>query len=274
MHFASGGTAVLPQAADVSAFAVYHGGWLLGSAVMPGVQWYDNTGTLEQSGVGAYQLAASADGMRVAYRMGKEIRIGIASGMGEGEQRIPVGKSVGGWPVGFLSGGTLVYMAGDHVRADQAMTTPFPSSMALADAVSVNDVVAGEDSQQRGMAWSARTGKTLWSDSKWVVSAFSADGRYAAASAQPSAGGSEVAILDTQTGDVIAQHSLRDDEATVGGGGMAFDRDDSLLMVAVNSKEDRAVLRLTTAGTLTRATPVLAFDIRHDPVGIVFATGP
>ncbi len=273
IHLASGGTTPLPGPSEVAAIAAYHGGWLVGDGVMPGIRWYDNTGALKLTGVGAYQIAVSPDGMRIAFQYESKIHIGIASGMGEGEQIVPVSNSVDASPAGFLRGGALVYTDAGHVRTDQPISASVPTTMVQADAVSADDLVAGEDGARRGMVWSARTGKTLWSASEWVVSAFSADGRYAAATSNRADGTSGLAILDAQTGEVLSHHDFGADEI-VGAYGAVFDRDGSVLLSVADGQENRAVLRLTPDGKLTRATPVLPNDLQRDPLNVVFAAGP
>lgn len=274
IHLASGGTTTLPGPAGVSAFAAYHGGWLVGDAVMPGVRWYDNTGALEREGIGSYLLAASADGTRLAFTMVPGIRIGITSGMGEGEQMIPVtGDHPRAWPVGFLSDGALVYNDAGVVKTDHPIAHPVPAAMDQAEAVSVNDLVAGVDAEGRGLAWSARTGQTVWSDSDWLVTSFSADGRYAAAMRPTGAGGKAVAILDARTGNPVVENVLTEsglDPVTP-----VMETDGSLLFVGVDTKsEDSAVIRMLARGEISRASEIVHHDPIAEPTAIVFATGP
>lgn len=278
IHLASGGTTALPgDVRNISAFAAYHGGWLVADDDTGTVRWYDNTGALKADGDGLGLFAASADGTRLAYPMGGKIHIGIASGMGEGEQTVPVAHSRDVWPVGFLSAGALVYNDVGGVRTSEPARA-FPAAMARARAVSVDDVVAGEDQDGRGMAWSARTGKTLWEHSDYTVWAFSADGRYAAATKSPTGGDfSEVAILEASTGHVVAAASLLDDN----GGGIVMDRtpvfdsNGDLLFIGLDNTGEHAILRLTPDGVESRTTdPVLPTPGVAGYSPLLFATGP
>jgi hypothetical protein len=255
----------------VSAIAAYHGGWLVGDAVMGGVRWYDNTGALKQQGLGADQIVASGDGLRIAYQTGGKIHIGLASGMGEGEQTVPLSDPLG-WPVGFLSDGALVFNEGGAVRTEPQASNRVPAAMVEATAVSVDDVVAGQDGERRGMLWSARTGRVLWQGSDWVVSGFSTDGKRAAATRNSDDGTSAVAILDTTTGRVVAQHAFGAEDV-VGVDGALLDNDGSLLVPVADMGENRTVLRLAADGRLTRATDILPSDLQHDAENIVLLTG-
>jgi hypothetical protein len=280
VHLASGGTTTLPGDDKVSTFAAYHGGWLVANDDTAKTRWYDNTGVVKAEGDGLGLFAVSADGMRLAYPMGGAIHIGVASGMGEGEQTVAVTRPHDVWPVGFLSGGALVYNDAGGVRTSTP-TRAFPASMARARAVSVDDVVAGEDRDGRGMAWSARTGKTLWESSEYTVWAFSADGRYAAATSSPTGGDfSEVAVLETATGHVVVATSLLDDN----GGGITmdrspvFDENGDLLFVGQDHSGEHAILRLSPHGEpghlLSRTTePVRQTAGVSGYSPIIFATG-
>jgi hypothetical protein len=259
VHLASGGTATLPGDDRVAAFAAYHGGWLVADDDTATVRWYDNGGTLGFQGKGLGLFAVSADGTRLAYPLKGEIHIGITSGMGEGEDTVAVSDPGDVWPIGFLSDGALVYNDAGRVKTNEPIGVSIPSSMARARAVSVDDVVAGEDKSGRGQAFSVRSGTTLWSDSDWTVWAFSADGRYAAATNSPTGGDvSTVAILDAHNGSVIAQQPLIENQILMDEA-PAFDTDDSLLFVGIgHDNDDDAILRLTGEGVLSRATTPVA----------------
>jgi hypothetical protein len=109
------------------------------------------------------------------------------------------------------------------------------------------------------------------------VRAFSADGKYAAATNSPTGGDfSEVAILDASDGRVVAQHSLLES-----GGGISmegtpiFDRKGDLLFVGADPETgERAILRLTHDAVLSRATGAVRQEPGATGHALVLATGP
>jgi hypothetical protein len=272
VHFGSGGTARLPDpTAPVTDFTTYHGGWLVGvGAGADRVRWYDNTGTMRSDGPGTGIFAVSEDGTQTAYAQDGAIHIGISSGMGEGEQTIPV-QAGRFWPVGFLRGDKLVHQAGNKVVVDGA-TLP---GMAIARAVSAEaGLVAGEEEDGHTLVMSP-SGHVVWSSADWAVWGFSPDGRYAAATNSPSGGEiSSLAILDARTGEVIAQHDVLRDGISLGGHPV-MDDDGSVLIAATDGNTlEQTVLRLDRDGVLTRATDVFSMDPASDASYVVFATRP
>jgi hypothetical protein len=276
VSFPDGSTARLPDpTAPVEDFTSYHGGWLV--AVGGGesrVRWYDNTGALRSDGPAVPILAVSDDGTRTAYAQSGAIHIGISSGMGEGEQTL-TGNADQLWPVGFLRGGALVYEAGERTVAVQ--DGPTLAQMDLASAVSAEaDLIAGDDPDGNTIVLTG-DGRVAWTSKTWAVSAFSPDGRYAAATSRNSSTGgdsSTVAILDARTGRVVAQHALP--EAPVSAGPPPVMDVDGSLLVAVTDGDtlEETVVRLDRDGTLTRATPVFPVSPSSDATYVVFATRP
>ena len=271
IHLVGGGTTALPGDGPFGPFAGYHGGWLVGDPQLPGTRWYDGNGDLRRQSEGGFRLAVSPDGMRTAFSMDGKLLIGITTGMGEGEEPVGVSRPDDAWPVGFLAEGALVYMDGGQVRTDQAIGEPLPSSMVEARAVSADDVVAGVDNKGEGLAWSARTGAILWQHSSWSVTAFSTDGRYAAAASTYT---SSVAILDTQTGDVVRQFDFNQPRV-LPTSDPVIDTDGSLLVsIGDGDNLDQSVLRLEPDGAVSRATKVFPLDPGSDSEQIRFAAGP
>lgn len=275
VHLASGGTVSLPGTETVGAFAAYHGGWLIADDDSAQVRWYDNTGAVQENGDGLGLFATSADGQLLAFPMNGVIRVGIASGMGEGEHSVAVSDPRDVWPVGFLNDGSLVYNDDGHVKVGAPTSRTLPGPIVRARTVSADGLIGGEDARGRAVVVTA-TGDVVWSTADWAVWDFSDDGRYVAATNSPTGGDfSAVAILDARTHAVVAQHAL------LGGGivldkGPVFDTDDTLLFAAADTATDeRAIVRLDDTGRLTRASDLLP---SQPPVAgyapFVFATGP
>lgn len=275
VHLAQGGTLPFPVGkAPVAAFAGYHGGWLVANAGggPERVSWYDGSGTRQSDGPGSPMLAVSEDGTRTAYPQSGAIHIGITSGMGEGEQTVPISGDRS-WPIGFLRGDALVYQDGAGKVAVQGGAVL--SGMSTGRAVSAEaDLVAGSDSSGNTVVMSGN-GTTTWTSTEWTVWAFSQDGRYAAATNGPDGSAiTTVAILDARTGDVVAQHAAP-------GNGISVDMhpvmdvDGSLLVPATDGNTlEETVLRLDQDGTLTRATRVYPLDGSNDMAYVLFATRP
>jgi hypothetical protein len=273
VHLPDGSTTRLPDpTAPVIDFTSYHGGWLTGlGAGADRVRWYDNTGTQQFESPDVGTLAVSEDGTRTAYARDGAIHIGISSGMGEGEQTLPV-RADRFWPIGFLRGDRLVYQADDKVIVDGGRALP---GMVLGRAVCAEaDLVAGEDQSGKTLVVS-RQGDVVWTSTDWAVWGFSSDGRYAAATNSPTGGEfSSLAILDARTGQVLARHDVLRDGITLGGRPF-MDTDGTLLAAATDSDTlDQTVLRLDQDGTLTRATAVFPLDPASDSTAVVFATRP
>jgi hypothetical protein len=276
VHVASGGTAVLPGDDAVSAFTSYHGGWLVADDDTATVRWYDNTGVVREEGKGLGQFAVSPDGTLLAFPMSGKVHVGIASGMGEGEQTVSVSDPHDVWPVGFLTDGSLVYNDAGHVQLGAPRGRTVPGPIVRARAVSSDGLIGGEDAQGRALVARASTGTVLWSSADWSVWDFSDDGRYVAATNSPTGGDfSTVAILDARTGDVVAQHPLLSDGIILDKGPV-FDTDATVLFAAIDARShERAIVRLDAAGTFTLATALLP---DHPAVAgyepLVFAAAP
>ena len=274
VHLPQGATVPLPAGkAEVTAFTGYHGGWLVAvGAGADRVSWYDGGGRKQTDGPGHGTFAVSEDGTQTAYPQSGAIHVGITSGMSDSEQTIPAGADQA-WPIGFLRGGDLVYQAGDARVAITGRGTLH--GMASAAAVSAaDDLVAGVDSDGQTVVISG-SGQVLLTAAQWSVSAFSVDGRYAAATDGASdAAGTSVAILDAQTGRVIAQHALPGNGVGIGPRAV-MDLDGSLLVAATDGTTmGETVLRLDRDGILTRATDIFPLDGGSDSTCVTFATRP
>lgn len=262
-------------------FTNYHGGWLLSGG--GGVVQLGGDGHATQLAQTGGRIAVSGDLMQTAFYADGKVRVGITTGMGEGEQSIPVRSPDETGPVGFLSRGRLVYngLKGQILLLDPSDGSSSLGGLARASASTVNgDLIAGTTVDNDGTAAvvSASGGKTLWTKPGWFTGQFSRDGRYLAAYQAATGGEFEtVAILDARTGDVVTRsdapglHALPElagpDMAT----GTAWDEGGSLL-IPYRDGQTWAILRLTVHGTLTRATDVFAGTPFDD--NLLFAARP
>jgi hypothetical protein len=261
------------------AFTNYHGGWLLTSD--SGVWQLGGDGRVQpvaQSGGG---IAVSADGMRTAFLATDEVRIGITTGMGEGENAIPFRSPDPTGPFGFLSGDRVACngLKGQVVVLDPAGRSTVVSGLYRASASTENgDLIAGTTTDDDGTAAvvSAVTGAPLWTKPGWTTGRFSPDGQYLAAYRTATGGEFEtVAILDARTGKVVARNDapgLRAlPEIMAPATGTAWE-DGRSLLIPYRHAGTWAILRLTADGTLSRATDVFEGNPYDDH--LVFAARP
>jgi hypothetical protein len=270
-----------------TSFTNYHGGWLLtGDA---GVVQLDGNGGWEpvaQSGGG---IAITSDGLRTAFLASDPatrrdvVRVGITTGMGQGEDTVPASAPDLSCPIGFLSSDRVACngLKGQVLVLDATTrSTTVLSGLSRASAASAaSGLVAGTTVADDGTAAvvSASTGKILWTKQHWVTGRFSPDGRHLAAYHSASGGEFEtVAILDAHTGARVAAtdpslRALPDLDGFTTATSTAWDEDGSLL-IPYRDGQTWTILRLTTDGHLTRATDV--FDGTPYDADLVFAARP
>ena len=263
-------TRLPPSASDVTAFTPYHGGWLVVGGPGGTLTQYDNTGAVVRSGEGE-RLAVSLDQTMTAFQIGDHIRVGIASGMGEGETDHTIDTNGRGL-VGFLPGG-VVYgsLAGSiHLLGDTGTDTLI-EGLEEADATSWTGALVGgvTDGGTRGRVVAQETGQTLWTSDTWLPRTFSADGRYVAA-VHAVGEVTDLAVLDSHTGRVVTRYSLADHRVALIGTPL-WDGDTDTVLFCVADADGETVLRLELDGTVTRATDVR--PVAEAPIW-VFATTP
>jgi hypothetical protein len=95
-------------------------------------------------------------------------------------------------------------------------------------------------------------GRVQWTSS-WLPNAFSPDGRYVAAVLAPDGEGTDLAILDARTGDVVSQVSLHDRGMSQFGRPVWGESDGAVLMQVQDARK-QAVVRLARDGELSLAT--------------------
>jgi hypothetical protein len=273
IHRSSGADVRLP-AGTWAAFTNYHGGWLLSGDHL--VQLDGEGRPTEVASTGG-RIVVSGDGTQTAFFADGSVRVGITSGMGEGENTISVTSPDETGPVGFLSSGRVVYngLKGQVLLLDPSGGSSSVGGLARADAsTEFGNLIAGTTVNDDGTAavLSASTGKILWTKARWSVGTFSPDGRYVAAYRSATGGEFEtIGILDARTGHVVATNA---DTAGVGAlpeTPTAWD-DDGSLLVPYRDGGAWTVLRLETNGTMTRATKVFEGD--PSEAGLVFSARP
>ncbi|MDT0202380.1 hypothetical protein [Nocardioides sp. AE5] len=281
-HNADGTTLTLPSTdAQVVGAAWYHGGPLLvtneGEIAGSTLSQYDASGAQVWQVEGNPRIAISNEGTRLAWWQtdadgNGEIHAGIASGMGEGEAVQETGDATYVTPIGFANTGELVYMAAID-EGPVVMATDFEgeptrvNTLVSASGVDgVNNRVAGELGSGEGTTGAVidlASNEPLWSKPGWHLGAFSPDGRYVVGF-KGDVDPAPIAILDAETGDVVAEFDLLTDH----GVGYSFDtgvvwEDDSTLLVftyvwAGTDAEDHpgVLLRLAADGSVERASEV------------------
>lgn len=252
---------------QVSAFAPYHGGWLVA---------YDDL-TLTQFGADGHSvtnhphgapatITVSDDGMRTAWQIGQDVYAGISSGMGEGETTWHVKPTEG--LVGYLDAGPVVsggqgytILTGPHARStiDSAITPNTVSQAADAIGGVVGTVAAGD---QQGALADAKTGAVYWKGS-WAPLSFSTDGKYVAAiPAVDNGDASEIAILDARTGTLVARTAGITDQLHLTGQ-LAWDGDRVIFSAEGNPDFHRlALFALDTDGTVEQVSPTTTEQAR------------
>lgn len=268
-----GGTSKLPGTpADVSTFSVYHGGWLVEDQ-RPGITQYDNSGQIVRTGKGG-SIALSADQMQTAFQIGRTVRMGIASGMSNGEQawQVPASSTL----IGILPNGPVITDPNGHASI---LTNAGAQPMSVPKDVFVTHVGGGQylaaetgtpaQGNQEGALLDANTGAILWHN-EWDPRAFSDDGKYVVATPVVDNGDpSAVAILDAQTGKVIARTPAF--KGYHGGWQIAWEGDRAVF-TAYASGTREALLSLDLNGNLTRASDVVTVPNGKD--GFRFAVQP
>jgi hypothetical protein len=261
----------LPGRRPVSAFTSYHGGWLVVDADDGHLYQYDNQGRETDLGRNG-MLAVTGDGGPTALEAGGTTRMGISTGMGEGEQQVPLPKDAG--IVGFL-GADLVYSTPSYETwvhpATGGPDRRLPALIGAAATSTTAHLVGGQVATGSagdgvlGAVVDARTGATLWKNT-WRPLSFSPDGTYVAAVPAGDNGDAEyLAILDARTGRLVQRMALLDRKLHLAGlpPVIAWEDGDTVLFDVADASGREAILRLAVDGTLTRATdPVPTIDAR------------
>lgn len=270
VHLPDGSRSTLPAAVDdVVSFAPYHGGWIVLDSV-GGLAEYDGNGApVLRSKQGESSLAVSGDGMRTAFQIDGQTRVGITSGMGEGEVTHPLSA---GRLVGFLGDRLLVTTpTGLRTIDDAGKETAVPGPAIYVPTISGDLLggLAGNGEGHKGAVVNTSTGSVLWR-SDWRPLRFSPDGRYvAAAPAADEDHPTAIAILDARTGDVVARTG--ENVGVTLGWSVAWDQDRAVFE-AVASGTQHALLALDVAGRLTRVSDVVTREPYEQ--GFVFPALP
>jgi hypothetical protein len=264
----------LPDVGAVTAFTNYHGGWLVSGSGAWQVGGDGRTEMVAQSGGG---IVVSGDGMQTAFLANDAVRIGITTGMGEGETVIPFQSPDPTGPVGFLSGGRVACngLKGQLVALDPSGRSRVLGGLYHASgSTDRGDLIAGTTVDDDGTAAVVTAdGKTLWTKPGWQTGQFSPDGRHLAAYRSATGGEFEtVAILDAHSGKVLTTNAtLTGIRALPAVPPAAWDEDGGLL-IPYRDGSAWTIVRLGLDGTTSRATPV--FEGNPTDAGLVFAARP
>jgi hypothetical protein len=256
VHEPDGGTTRLPTADDPTQFTPYHGGWLTVSDTGTLTQW-DSSGSAVQVVDGESHLAVSADQMRTAYGVPGEIHVGIGSGMGERESVYSVGSAQ---LVGFVKDGRsyddVVFNGGDGqvVYIDRGVRHVV-TGLSEADASSSgSDLIGGVAPDGVSGRVVDLRGHVQWT-SAWLPNAFSPDGRYVAAVLAPDGEGTDLAILDARSGEVVSRVSLQD-RGMAQFGRPVWEESDGAVLLQVQDATSQALLRLGRDGSVSLASDI------------------
>jgi hypothetical protein len=236
---------------DVTQFTPYHGGWLTVSSTGAITEW-DNTGSTMWVMSGENSLAVSADQLRTAYSVPGEVHVGIGSGMGNGEVSYSVGNA---HLVGFVTAGIVVSGGSSAVGYIDQGTRHAVANLSEADtSASGGDLIGGLAPDGVSGRVVDLEGHVQWT-SAWQPKAFSPDGRYVAAVLAPNGEGTDLAILDARSGDVVSRVSLADRGLTQVGRPV-WEASDGAVLLQVHDATSDAVLRLGRDGTISLASDV------------------
>lgn len=252
VHTPSGDAGALPGHADATTFAAYHGGWLVAGDF--GLVQYDASGAKVRSSRSG-TIVVSGDGMRTVFQDDSGIHLGIASGMGEGEQNYDVGDA---GLVGLLADGPVTNGgAGAQVWTGPKQARTLPGLVFATATSEAAGLVGGYVGGESGGVVDPATGKVLW-HGNWRPLAFSGDGSLVAAvPASQNGDWSVLAILDSRTATVLSRADLESLGVTMRG--MPVWEDDSHVLFVADSRKpigQEAVLRLGRSSGIERATPV------------------
>ena len=225
-------------------------------------------GVTTRLGCGSSSFAVPSDGGDPVYWLADGCRPASGGSLVQGDARTHTPKGATFAPVGMTADGVVVFTVsvGLHLPSHALVIPPgtwsaIPLRLAMPTAATeAGGLVAGEaGSFRRSAVVDATTGAVRWrAPFAWVLQKFSASGRYVAGiqsvGVQPSADvGDIIGIWDAATGHRVLQKVLPglivDD--------VAWEGDDSLLVVAEDRHGQEAILRVGLDGSVTRTTPVV-----------------
>lgn len=284
LHNTDGSTRRLPGNTylRLSGITPYLGGYLIGNGDAETVTLLDGNNKVVKTGPGSANFVTTPDGVETAYVMNGTLYSNPGSGMASGDGRVgPV--AFGGQPVGYLQQG-LLYETGKTTAsgAPQLAVTGGGSvghdldSLTMLNATDeTNDRVAGTTADGQGRVISVKTHRVLWTSQIWQPIAFDLTGKYVSAIDQgPQGPRMKIAILDAATGRVVASADLGSRGLYFSGG--SFDDSGNLLAIAQEQDTGNvAMLRLSPAGRLDRATRVIRGLMQSDnETPLVIPAGP
>lgn len=278
------GTTQMPAA--YHGIAAYGDGWVGLTFTEAGseIAFLDGEGNVRETIPGAGSLAISADGSRLAY-----VQAGangsastLVSAPSDGSDPttwpMPVGREIS--TVGFLGGDRVVYETDGEkpvvgVASGDGRTTELPGLIGGGGTSPASGLIAAQTSfSNTGSCWAVVTvdGSTLWETCAHSLQRFSPDGRYVIASDAygDGAGSRTLAILDAETGDVVAEYQ-QGRRSPIAITQMVWEDDDTVLALA-HEDNNWTVLRADTEGLLEAASDTTRGDVVDSPLS--FVIGP
>ena len=263
--------------------AAYGDGWAGLSFTETGseIAFLDGEGNVRESIPGGGSIAVNADGDRLAY-----VRAGangdastLVSAPSDGSDPttwpMPVGREIS--TVGFLGSDSVVYETdGENpvvgVASADGRTAVLPGLIGAGGTSPASGLVAAQtSSSDTGSCWAvvAVDGGTLWETCAHSLQRFSPDGRYLIASDAygDGAGARSLAILDAETGDVMAEYQPGR-RSPIAITQMVWEDEDTVLALA-NEDNNWTVLRADVQGQLEAASDPTPGDVVDSPITFV-----
>ena len=273
--FSSGARISAPVLGGAASATSYGHGVLAGATSLPThplttLSTVSPDSSVRRLGCGLPEFAARAGGKAPAYwlsdRCRRPTRAPFLTGgrlvVGGTSTVTPKGEAY--QPVGELPGGIVAWVTGvtrTHVvvvRPDGS-ERPLPHVAYPAGTSTAADLVAGPTAGlQASVVVDGSTGRVLWRQAGWSLSRFSASGRYVAGrqgvlveDADPT--GATIGIWDAATGRQLVAAALPGLTVL---SGPSWEGDGSVLVVAEDSRQQQAIVRVGLDGSITRATSV------------------
>lgn len=255
-----GATAHLPGTMDPSTqFVSYRGGWLVAGADNQ-LREYDSTGSVVASGRFG-SMVVTDDRTQAAWIMGDQLFQSGLSTMGETvtPKGVPVPAST--TLVGYLRQGLALSGGTDSIRISTGSgplktvsVGLFPTSTSQATDLVGGSIGTVAQGDVEGAVYDLQTHARLWHNA-WMPLRFSDDGTLVAAfPAGENGDPSTIAILDAQTGTVIARTPKL--TGLYLGRGVAWDQHRLLIPTGGGNGTQAALLGLDTSGRFTRASDI------------------
>ncbi|HET7356824.1 MAG TPA: hypothetical protein VFJ09_09135 [Nocardioidaceae bacterium] len=275
--------------------AVYHGGWVALAAQNGdySVVQLDQDNRVTSTQPGAAGLAVDGGGGRTAWfvagasgQPGQLVQ-GIGTGMGEGQDSLPIPPGVTAHPVGYVRTGLVFETDGLHPQVSVTDFTPGTAEVWLKGALgaggaseAANAISVQTKSTDFGSCWAVvdpgwtagAVGHERWHTCDYSLGQFSLSGKYVAAypAYVDGLGSSSVSILDASTGKPVVTFQ-RPTDSDLYVTDVAWE-DDTHLLAVVHEDGGWQILRLGTDGSIVAASPAVPGGDENRP--FFFAARP